>query len=63
MSATKKSTSIPTRFEKVEIDFIDQVKMKTRLGKSEIIRRAVRFAGPKFLSGEVDILTLEGAHL
>ena len=58
---TNKGKAIPTRFNPEEESFIIDLKKQTDLSKSEIIRRAVRFAGPKFLSGEVNLMTLIGA--
>lgn len=58
MNDTKKGSAIPTRFNPAEEQFLSDLKEQTKLPKSELIRRAVRFAGPKFLSGEVNILTL-----
>jgi hypothetical protein len=38
--------------------FVTKLQGQTDISKSDIIRRAVRYAGPKFLSGEVNLLTL-----
>jgi len=40
---------------------VAELKNKTGLNKSDIIRRAVRFAGPLFISGAVDVATLQPA--
>jgi len=49
----------PTRFDRQETKFIKDLKKAAlkssgrKLSNSEIVRRCVRFAAPKFLSGEV----------
>lgn len=53
-----KGNPIPVRFDDPEEQVLDDIATATGLGKAELIRRAVRFAGPKFLSREVDILDL-----
>jgi Ribbon-helix-helix protein, copG family len=55
----KKGNSIPTRFAAEELDFLDEIKGRTGLSRSDVIRRCVRFAGPRFLAGEINLLTLE----
>ena len=46
------------RFDQPEEEFLRRAKKATGLSKREIIRRACRFALPKFLSGQVDIMKL-----
>lgn len=55
MSA-KKTDPIPTRFDEAEDKLIRKINAQTGLSMAEIIRRSVRFAGPKFDKGEVNIL-------
>lgn len=55
-AGTGKQSSV--RFDKPEAEFLDRAKRATGLSKREIIRRACRFALPKFLSGQVDIMKL-----
>lgn len=52
------SNPIPTRFDREEKKVIKNLKKAAKasgrkLSHSEIVRRCVRFAAPKFLSGEV----------
>jgi hypothetical protein len=54
-----KGDPIPTRFDAAEDKLIRDLNSETGLPMSEIVRRANRFALPKFLSGEIDILTLK----
>ena len=55
---TSKSPT-PVRFSAEEEGQLRSLKEKTGLNLSELVRRAVRFATPKFLSGEVDVATLD----
>jgi hypothetical protein len=55
-SPGKKGNPIPTRFDGPEAKFLEDLHLQTGLGKSEIIRRAGRYAFPKFLSREINIL-------
>jgi hypothetical protein len=57
MSA-KKSDPIPTRFDEAEDKLIRKINAETGLSMAEVIRRSVRFAGPKFDNGEVNILDI-----
>jgi hypothetical protein len=57
-----KGDPIPTRFDAAEDKLIRDLNSETGLPMSEIVRRANRFALPKFLSGEIDILTLKPAQ-
>jgi hypothetical protein len=54
----KKSDPIPTRFDGPEDEMIREMHSATGLSMAEIIRRSVRFAGPKFRSGEINILDI-----
>ena len=47
---------MPTRFDPPEDTFLKELAKKTGLKKAEIVRRACRFALPKFLKREVNIL-------
>jgi hypothetical protein len=58
-SAPIKSIPIPVRLEQKQIDLLQQLQAKIELGKSFIIRRCITYALQKFVSGEVDILTLK----
>lgn len=51
-----KGNPIPVRFDGAEENTLDDIATATGLGKAEIIRRAGRYAFPKFLSREVNIL-------
>lgn len=53
---------IPTRFDPREDKLIRDLNRATGLPMAEIIRRAGRFAFPKFQSGEINILTLTEAE-
>lgn len=46
---------IPVRFCENEAREVRQLKDQTGLSLSEIVRRAVRYAAPKFLSGKANI--------
>lgn len=59
--AGKKGNPIPTRFDGAEEKFLEDLHVRTGLGKTEIIRRAGRYAFPKFLSREIDILDIAPA--
>lgn len=56
-TSTKKNP-VPVRLDEPEDKLVSDLNEKTGLVKSEILRRACRFALPKFLSGEVDIATV-----
>jgi hypothetical protein len=51
-----KGDPVPVRFDQVEEDFLDELATKTGLKKAEIIRRAGRYAFPKFITREINIL-------
>jgi len=53
---TKKGEPIPIRFDAPEEAFIAKLVELTGLKQAEIIRRAGRFAFPKFISRGVNIL-------
>lgn len=55
---TAKLNPVPVRFDRDEDADIKALAATTGLPSSELIRRAVRFAIPKFRSGEVNILEL-----
>ena len=63
MKATKerkpKGEAIRVRPDTVENGMLAEIRSKTNLKNPEIARRAMKFALPLFLSGEVDLLTLE----
>lgn len=52
---------IPTRFDETEETLLRQIAKVTGLAVGQVIKRAARFALPKFASGEVNILTLTDA--
>lgn len=57
--ATKsKRTPIPVRFSEEETEMLTTMKSATSLPLADIVRRAVRFALPKFQSGEVNPLQI-----
>jgi hypothetical protein len=58
MAKGKKGESIPTRFNPEEEKCLDEIVEQTGVSRSMAIRQAVKYALPKFLSGEVDILKL-----
>jgi hypothetical protein len=49
---------IPVKLDRATGDVISELKRVSRLTTSEILRRAVRFSAPKFLSGEVPLIDL-----
>jgi hypothetical protein len=55
----KPPSPTPVRFSKDEEKQLRKLKEKTGLNLSELIRRAVRFATPKFMSGEINVATLD----
>jgi hypothetical protein len=55
---TRKTDPIPTRFDEAEDKLIRKINAQTGLSMAEIIRRAVRFVGPKFDNGEINILNV-----
>lgn len=57
----RKGHSQPVRFDKSDEKLIGDLQDKTGhlISVAEITRRAVRFAVPKFINGEVDIFKLE----
>lgn len=54
---------IPTKFDPAEEKMIREINRLTSLPLAQIIKRGMRFALPKFVSGEVSILTLEPAKV
>ncbi len=59
MKTTASNSPMPVRFSDGEETTLRDLKERTGLTLAELIRRSVRFAGPKFLSGEVNVATLE----
>jgi hypothetical protein len=55
-SRKRKGNPIPVRFDGPEEKVLGELATATGLNQAEIIRRAGRFAFPKFLSREVNIL-------
>jgi hypothetical protein len=55
-SAAAKGHPVPVRFDVPEEKFLDDLAASTGLKKAEIIRRAGRYAFPKFLNREINIL-------
>lgn len=53
---TSKGSPIPVRFEESDLEIINDLAARTALPLADIVRRAVRFAGPKFLSGAINII-------
>jgi hypothetical protein len=52
----KKGNPIPVRFARSEEKTLQALASATGLNKAEIIRRAGRYAFPRFLSREINIL-------
>jgi hypothetical protein len=52
----RKGNPVPVRFDGAEEEFLDDLAASTGLKKAEIIRRAGRYAFPKFISREINIL-------
>lgn len=46
---------IPVKLDLPTDKIVHELIGKTSLGQSEVLRRAIRYAAPKFLSGEVNI--------
>jgi hypothetical protein len=55
-SKKQKGNPIPIRFDEHEESTLADIATATGLGKAEIIRRAARYALPKFLNREINIL-------
>jgi hypothetical protein len=51
-----KGDPVPVRFDEREEKFLRDLALTTGLKKAEIIRRAGRYAFPKFISGEINML-------
>ena len=56
MSTSEKTDPIPVKLDWATKRIVDQLKRKSGLSRSEVLRRAIRFSAPKFLSGEASIL-------
>lgn len=56
MATQTLSNPYPVKLDWATKEVIEALKKRTKLSASEILRRAVRFSAPKFLSGEVSIL-------
>lgn len=50
-----KSSPVPVRLEKDEKKVIKVLAKQSGLSVSEVLRRAVRYAAPRFLSGEAPL--------
>lgn len=57
--ATLSPVPKPVRFTQSEEKQLAELASHTGLNFSELVRRAVRFAAPRFLSGAVSVLTLK----
>ncbi len=55
---TTKGHAIPVRFDASDLAILTALTTRTGLSTADVIRRAVRFAGPKFRTGEVNIADL-----
>jgi hypothetical protein len=55
----RKNSAVPVRFDKDEEGCIRRLSEETGLSKSEVIRRACRFAFPQFMSGRTPIIRIE----
>lgn len=55
MSTSTLSDPYPVKLDHSTDSVVKKLKTKTGLSHSEILRRAVRYAAPKFLSGEVNV--------
>lgn len=53
----------PVRFSGGDEHLLAELHDQTGLDQTELIRRAVRFACPKFLTGEVNILDVRAVEL
>lgn len=54
-TTSPKGKPVPVRFDEDDRKLINLLALRTGLPMADIIRRAFRFAGPKFRSGEVNI--------
>jgi len=50
---------IPVRFKDAEMQMMQQLQELTNLSRSDLVRRACRYAFPRFLQNEVNLLTLK----
>lgn len=55
MTTAPKLKPVPVRLDGRESDLVSRIAKATGLNKSEILRRACRFALPRFLSGKINI--------
>lgn len=60
MSTSEKTDPFPVKLDRPTALIVERLKKKTGLNRSEILRRAIRFAAPKFLSGEVSVMDAGG---
>ncbi len=49
------NSAVPVRFDDTDRDLIQTLQQRTGLSAADIVRRAVRFAGPKFRDGKANI--------
>lgn len=54
-NALPKKNPIPVRLDREEDALMTRLARETGMKKSEVLRRACRYAFPKFVTGEVDI--------
>ena len=60
MSSNTKTDPYPVKLDWATKDVVTKLKSRTGLSRSEILRRAVRYAAPLFLSGQVSIADVGG---
>lgn len=60
MSIPAKGNPLPVRLDKATSDVVAKLKTRTGMNTSEVLRRAVRYAAPLFLSGQVSIADVGG---
>ena len=60
MSSNTKTDPYPVKLVWATRDVVTKLKSRTGLSRSEILRRAVRYAAPLFLSGQVSIADVGG---
>jgi hypothetical protein len=56
------SVSVPIRLSGRDLDCLTELQTITGLSRADLVRRACRYTLPKFLAGEVDILTLRATE-
>jgi hypothetical protein len=50
--------AVPVRFDDTDCKLIDELAARTGLSKADVVRRALRFAGPRFLDRRANIAEL-----